>query len=104
MDFNLVYNKLPKELADKVSEYNAYHRLLMNEVFEELDDYCNIVCCDNEYCEKNGYYTFHKNNAYKELILNNMCYFCSETCLGEGGYWIRYDYRKSMRRARQLEM
>lgn len=102
MDFNLVYNKLPKELVDKVSEYNAHHRLLMNDVLEELDDYCNYIYCDNEYCEKNDYHTFHKNNAYKEIILNNMSYFCSDRCLGEGGYWIRYDYRKSLRKARQM--
>ena len=104
MDFNLVYNKLPKELADKVSEYNAYHRLLMNEVFEELDDYCNIVCCDNEYCCNNYCEEgeLHKKNAFKEEILGILYYFCSEDCVGYGSWSIRYDYRKSMRRARQI--
>ena len=102
MDFNLVYKILPKELADKVSEYNTQHRLLMNDVFEELDDYCNYIYCDNEYCETD-YHTFHKNDAYEEIVLGNICYFCNERCMGEGSYWIRYDYRKSLRRARQLE-
>lgn len=98
MDFNLIYIILPKELGDKISEYNINHRILMNSVFEELDYYCNYIYCDNEYCDKFQNDTFHKNDAYEESVIGNTCYFCSERCMGEGSYWIRYDYRKSLRR------
>ena len=36
------------------------------------------------------------------IILGILYYFCSEDCVGYGSWSIRYDYRKSMRRARQI--
>ena len=43
MDYNLIYKILPKEIADYISEYNMYHRILLNTVHKELHYYYNSV-------------------------------------------------------------
>lgn len=96
MNYNIVYQLLPKVLADLVGQYNAEHRVLMSHVFNELDYCLNVKYCDNDdICNQ----TFHINHhEYIEtIILDNSYYFCSERCSSYGEWSILYDYRKSLK-------
>jgi hypothetical protein len=108
---------LPQELVNEIFSYDPQHRdnmkLLMNslmfahhkwdmhEVFHELLEATELYC-DNDMCECS--INIQSLDIIETVILGRNCIFCSEDCAGYGEWSIRYDYRKAMRRKRNLEI
>ena len=84
------------DIKEEMSKY--FHKIKMNNICEEIDD-LNYVYCDNEYCDnQNNFIYLLDDSLIKKYIINYDAVFCCQSCLDEGEYWIRYDYRKSLRR------
>ena len=108
-------NQLPTELIDHIYTFDYNHRKQMNNIYSELLLYIHnasmkyVLCelieefsivCSNEYCEE---YILQEDDVIYEEIMGHSYPFCCDRCVGEGGYWIRYDYRKSLRRQNKFK-
>ena len=89
---NFVYQQLPKQLADLVSEYNPEHRAWMAPVLDEI----RRVACENDDCHGPG----NSREVVSASILGGTYHFCCPACASYGEWSLRYDYRKAMRRNR----
>lgn len=95
MEFKTVYDILPREVANYVSEYNVEHRAMMADVLDELYWWHNETFCDNDMCEA----PCLKDECVVTRLpfSNHEFYFCCDHCRSYGEWSIQYDYRKTHR-------
>ena len=96
MEFKTLYDILPREVANYVSEFNVEHRTMMADVLDELWFWHNEISCYNDMCEA----TCYKDECVAATLpfANHEVYYCCDECRSYGEWSISYDYRKMCRR------
>ena len=80
--------QLPKEIQDYIALFNYEHRKIMKIICSEIDTIECDNCCNTIVLKKNSF----KNNMMWENY-----YYCSEWCLNDHEYYFRKSINKNLK-------